>query len=260
MSVSDILTVTRRYLLVSFAMLAGFFGFQKHQLGSRLPAVTHPIELLRRHASSVLIVLGALLLAYVGLQYGQMLWSQKRLQDEWAREQQRQAQRLQENSAASERSVALNDDGLTRLSIPSISFDAVVVEGTSNRSLLLGPGHLADTPAPGDAGNSVISGHRDTFFRHIHELEKGDQILVQRNGRTFHYAVTGKHIVQPTDVSVLKPSKDAELTLITCYPTYYIGPAPERLVVTSRLIDDSPQSSLSPAPTAVGSTQSGIAH
>jgi sortase A len=208
----------------------------------------------------MLIVLGALLLAYVGFEYTQMYWGQKRLQDEWAQQQERQEQQAPE-SDASARTVALKEDGLTRLSIPSISFDAVVVEGTSHRALLLGPGHMEDTPTPGDTGNSVISGHRDTFFRHIHELEKGDQILVQRNGKTFHYEVTGKHIVQPTDVSVLKSSKDTELTLITCYPTYYIGPAPERLVVTSRLIDDSAQSSLSPATPAMDqSAQKAIAH
>lgn len=226
---------------------------------SEIPAVTRGYlfaDFLRRHASAVLIILGALLLAYVGFEYSQMYWSQKRLQDEWARQQ--QELRSQANSIATAKSAALKDDGLTRLSIPSISFDAVVVEGTSNRALLLGPGHLADTPAPGDLGNSVISGHRDTFFRHIHELEKGDEILVQRNGKTFHYQVTGKNIVQPTDLSVVKPSKDARLTLITCYPTYYIGPAPERLVVTSKLIDDS-ESSLSP--TAVERpTPTGVAH
>lgn len=232
MSVSEIPTVSRRYLLVNF---------------------------FRRHSSGILILLGVVLLAYVGFEYTQMYWSQKRLENEWAREQQRQAQQGRENSGAAAKPVAFNGDGLTRLSIPSISFDAVVVEGTSNRALLLGPGHLEDTPVPGAAGNSVISGHRDTFFRHIHELAKGDQILVQRNGKTFHYEVTGKRIVQPTDVSVLQPSKDAQLTLITCYPTYYIGPAPERLVVTSRLIGNSAQNSLPPPP-ATRAAQSAVAH
>lgn len=240
-------------------MLAGFFsGLGKREGASQSETGARPVEFLRRHASSLLIVLGALLLAYVGLQYGQMFWSQRHLQDEWVREQQKQAQ--SQNKAATAKSVALKDDGLTRLSIPSISFDAVVVEGTSNRALLLGPGHLEDTPAPGNAGNSVISGHRDTFFRHIHELEKGDQILVQRKGRTFHYEVTGKHIVQPTDVSVLKPSKETQLTLITCYPTYYIGPAPERLVVTSKLIDNSAQSAISPATTGQPPARSLMEH
>ncbi len=259
MSLSETSPVSRRYLQALLGTLAGFLGVARKREDGPESAEFRPVTFLRRHASAILIVLGALLLAYVGLQYSQMYWSQRQLQSEWAREQQRQAQQPGNDTAAT-RSVALKDDGLTRLSIPSISLDAVVVEGTSNRALLLGPGHLADTPAPGDAGNSVISGHRDTFFRHIHELEKGDQILVQRSGRMFHYEVTGKHIVQPTDISVLKPSKDTQLTLITCYPTYYIGPAPERLVVTSRLIDDSTQDSLSPATTVERPTQRVIAH
>ncbi len=214
---------------------------------------TRLVDWVRRNTATLLVVLGALLLAYVGFEYTQMYWGQKRLEDEWARQQQQQTP---QRNSGSVKPAALKDDGLTRLSIPSISFDAVVVEGTSHHALLLGPGHLEDTPAPGEAGNSVISGHRDTFFRHIHELEKGDKIVVQRNGKEFHYEVTGKHIVDPTDISVLKASKDAELTLITCYPTYYIGPAPERLIVTSKLVDNSAQSSLSPAAAKMDSSAS----
>lgn len=227
---------------------------------SHIPTFTRTklVTWARRNTATLLIVLGALLLAYVGFEYTQMFWGQKRLEHEWARQQQQQ--KSLQSSSGSVQPAALKDDGLTRLSIPSISFDAVVVEGTSHHALLLGPGHVEDTPAPGEIGNSVISGHRDTFFRHIHELEKGDHIIVQRNGKQFHYEVTGKHIVQPTDVSVLKPSKDAELTLITCYPTYYIGPAPERLIVTSKLVDDSPQGSLSPAAAAMNSSAQKAVH
>ena len=97
---------------------------------------------------------------------------------------------------------------------------------------------MSQTPAPGETGNSVITGHRDTFFRHIHELEKGDTVLVQRDGKTYRYQVTGKKIVEPDDLSAIRPVKDSQLTLITCYPTYYIGPAPKRLVVFSKLLDD----------------------
>jgi sortase A len=167
-----------------------------------------------------------------------MLWSQRQLQREWA-EQQR-------DSGPSEKSSVV-DDGLMRLSIPRIDLAAVVVEGTSRRELNLGPGHMKDTPAPGQLGNAVITAHRDTFFRHIYELQKGDEILVQRNGRTFRYAVISKHIVKPTDLSVVAASQEARLTLITCYPTYFIGPAPERLVVTSKLVDDGSLTQASPS-------------
>ena len=187
----------------------------------------------------VLIILGALLLVYVSWQYGSMYLEQQRLAREW----QRQQQSLPAPNAAAIPSAkpVSADDGLTRLTVPKINLDSVIVEGTSRHALLLGPGHLKDTPVPGDDGNAVISGHRDTFFRHLHELEKGDELLVQRGGRTFHYQVIGKKIVKPTDVSVIAPTKDAEMTLITCYPTYFIGPAPDRLVVFTKLIDEQPR-------------------
>lgn len=189
---------------------------------------------LRRNFSAVLIVLGLVLLGFVAVEYGQMAWSQHQLQEQWNKQQ---AHRGSTPQSASE---SLADDGLTRLTIPKIDLAAVVVEGTGRKQLLLGPGHMESTPAPGHVGNSVITAHRDTFFRHIYELQKGDEIVVQRSGKTFKYEVLSKRVVKPTDYSVVDQSQDARLTLITCYPTYYIGPAPERLVVVSKLVNDEP--------------------
>jgi LPXTG-site transpeptidase (sortase) family protein len=188
---------------------------------------------LRQAVSPVLVIVGALLLGYVGAQYGEMYLEQRHLAWEWQRQQ--QASPLSRPAASASRT---EDDGLSRLSVPKIDLDSVIVEGTNHKALLLGPGHLKDTPAPGETGNSVITGHRDTFFRHIHELEKGDTVLVQREGKTFRYQVVGKKVVEPDDLSVMRPVKDSQLTLITCYPTYYIGPAPKRLVVFSKLIGE----------------------
>jgi sortase A len=131
---------------------------------------------------------------------------------------------------------------LTRLLVPRIGIDAIVVEGASRKELSEGPGHMRETAEPGETGNAVITGHRDTFFRHIYELTKGDHIQVQRNGRNFTYEVTSQKIVMPEDISVINPTMDSRLTLITCYPTYYIGPAPKRLVVFSKLIESDGQS------------------
>lgn len=184
---------------------------------------------LRHYWPTLLIVAGAALLIYVGSQYATMYSAQRRLAQQW------QQQNLQLPAQPAGMVTTL-----TRLSVPSIKLDAVVVEGVNRKDLLMGPGHLPDTPEPGQAGNSVISAHRDTFFRHIHELKKGDYILVQRAGRQFRYEVTGKKILQPDDVWVTKATPDAELTLLTCYPTYYIGPAPERLAVFSKLVGATP--------------------
>lgn len=184
----------------------------------------------------LLMVVGAVLLGYVVVQYGTMYRGQQQLAAEW----ERQNGATQQDANGQAGSAGVRDvaaDGLIKVTIPKIKLDAIVVEGTGRKQLLLGPGHMSETPAPGEIGNSVISGHRDTFFRHIYELSKGDEIDVRRNGKVFTYEVTGKKIVEPDDLSVIKQSQDKRLTLITCYPTYYIGPAPERLVVFSKLVE-----------------------
>lgn len=183
----------------------------------------------REAISLFLLVLGLALIAYVASQYWGMYYGQRQLQAQWEKQL----------AVATTPGVPQlsSSEMLTRVSIPKINLDAIVVEGATPKQLAIGPAHITETAFPGEAGNAVITGHRDTFFRHIYELQKGDTIFVRRNGEVFKYEVTGKRIVQPEDVSVLKPTSDAQLTLITCYPTYYIGPAPERLVVFSKLVD-----------------------
>lgn len=190
----------------------------------------------RRIISLTLIVAGVLLLGYVGGEYWATYRSQKNLEAAW----QTQTAALNTSNQTHQLSIS-PEQMLTRLVVTKIGIDAIVVEGASRKDLSEGPGHMKQTAEPGETGNAVVTGHRDTFFRHIHELAKGDQIQVQRNGRNFVYEVTGRRIVMPEDISVINPTKDAELTLITCYPTYYIGPAPKRLVVFSRLIESDGQ-------------------
>jgi len=124
---------------------------------------------------------------------------------------------------------------MTKLWIPRIKLEDVVLEGVGADSLLLGPGHMENSVEPGLPGNAVIAGHRDTFFRKLHRLRPGDDVYVLRDGRRFRYRVTARKIVQPNDLSVLRSSDKAQLTLITCYPTHAIGPAPERLVVVATM-------------------------
>jgi LPXTG-site transpeptidase (sortase) family protein len=203
---------------------------------------------LRRLLPLIAMAIGSVILLYVASQYWTMYSEQRHLAREWQRQQQ------QLDSGAT-----LVDDGLTRLSIRKINLNAVIVEGTNRKALLRGPGHVKDTPAPGELGNSVVTGHRDTFFRHIYELNKGDLVTVQRSGKSFTYEVTGKRVVQPTDTSVLEPSPDARLTLITCYPTYFIGPAPERLVVFTKLADTD-RATNEPLTAIPGGAASGVSH
>src|SRR6266404_1315298 len=184
----------------------------------------------RRYLSSVLIIVGTLILSYVASQYYGMYREQKELGQEWAKQQ-----NVQPHKPGN---APVRVEGLIRVSIPKINLEAIVLDGTGRKQLKNGPGRVIGTALPGEPGNSVITAHRDTFFRHIYELNKGDSIMVQRNGETLRFEVTGKKVVEPDDLSVLKQSDDSRLTLITCYPIYYIGPAPQRLVVFSKLAED----------------------
>ena len=150
--------------------------------------------------------------------------------------QQRLLQQMQ-LSAGSKTVSGRNTTDLTLLSIPKVELNTVVVEGTSRKALLFGPGHLVNTAMPGEPGNAVIAGHRDTIFRRLVELETGDEIIVTRYGVESRYVVTNKSVVSPQATEVTLPSKDTRLTLVTCFPTYYLGPAPKRLIVVARLKD-----------------------
>jgi len=174
----------------------------------------------RRILPSLLTLAGLLLICYVSLEYAWMLIEQNRL-----------ARELQSQSTLSQAANTAGSSDLVRLVIPKIHLSAVVVEGTSRKALLVGPGHVANTASPGDTGNAVLAGHRDTFFRHLGELLRGDSIYVERGGKTYEYQVTDTKVVEPSEISVLKPFPGNQLTLITCYPIHYIGPTPKRLIV-----------------------------
>jgi len=191
------------------------------------------VRAIRKLLAPLLLLSGVASLGYAGYQYGAMLFEQRRLQSLWE---------LQQGSrTADHRSrVAAHSTGLTRISIPSIHLSAVIVEGTDPSSLMIGPGHLAGSALPGEAGNSVVSAHRDTFFRNIANLNPGDQIVIERDGLSFTYVVAEFRIVKPTDVSVAMHTNDSRLTLVTCDPAIYFGAAPQRLVVISKLVSSAP--------------------
>jgi sortase A len=124
------------------------------------------------------------------------------------------------------------------LSIPRIGLSAIVLQGSDDHTLSLGPGHFETTPLPGEPGNVVIAGHRDTFFRPLQNVQVGDDIILTAFGRHVHYRVLWFSIVDPGEVSVIGPTSDAVLTLVTCYPFHFIGPAPDRFIVRSIRVED----------------------
>jgi sortase A len=120
------------------------------------------------------------------------------------------------------------------IEIPRLDTAAIVEEGVSVGTLWKAVGHLPGTALPGEAGNAVLAGHRDTYFSGLGDLKVGDLVSFKSPTATYSYRVESARVVEPDDDSVLNASKEATLTLITCYPFHYIGSAPQRYVVTAR--------------------------
>jgi len=129
-------------------------------------------------------------------------------------------------------------DVLGEIEVPRLGLDAIVVQGDSPATLKRAVGHLSQSALPGEWGNVTLAGHRDTFFRPLRDIRLGDTITFKTQERSFNYLVQSIEVVAPTDVRVLEPSTGHDLTLLTCYPVYYVGPAPKRLVVRAREVQD----------------------
>jgi sortase A len=102
-------------------------------------------------------------------------------------------------------------------------------------------GHIPETALPGEMGNVVLAGHRDTFFRPLREVRPGDVITLKTPDGSFQYRVESTAVVPPSDVRVLQASSERTLTLITCFPFHYVGPAPNRYIVRAREVGTSPE-------------------
>ena len=121
-----------------------------------------------------------------------------------------------------------------RIEVPRLSVSVMVLEGDTSKILKLGAGHVRGTALPGTGGNICIAGHRDTVFRPLKDIHANDDIILTTSYGTYRYVVERVEIVDPRHVQVLKPTRDPELTLITCYPFYYAGSAPKRFIVHAR--------------------------
>ena len=118
-----------------------------------------------------------------------------------------------------------------RIEIPRLGVNTLVREGTGAAILRVAAGHIPGTALPGEKGNVAIAAHRDTLFRGLRNVRKEDSILFQTANGSHMYRVESTQIVQPDDVAVLKPGRENELTLVTCYPFTWIGSAPQRFIV-----------------------------
>jgi sortase A len=176
------------------------------------------------HAARVLLAAGLLALGYAAY----VVADAKAFQ---AIEQ----QRFEHARAGAAAAPALVDGGsIGEIQIRRLGLTAVVLQGDSAAILQRAVGHVADTALPGESGNVVLAGHRDTFFRPLKQVHAGDAITLKTRDGDFEYLVESTAIVRPSDVRVLRPTGGSTLTLITCFPFSYLGSAPDRFIVRAR--------------------------
>ncbi len=128
------------------------------------------------------------------------------------------------------------DSAVAVLSVPKVGLEVPVFANTSRRNLNRGAGWIEGTATPAsDAGTIGIAGHRDGYFRKLKDLAEGDEILLATQSHEETFVVDRIRVVEPRDRSPLAPKRAKSLTLVTCYPFYYVGPAPNRFVVEAHL-------------------------
>jgi len=120
---------------------------------------------------------------------------------------------------------------LAKFEIPRLQISLVVLEGADLPTLDKSIGHVDDTAFPGEFGNIAIAGHRNTHFKKLEWIRKGDEILLKTKEDQYRYQVDSVRLVAPDNVEVLDDTLGPAVTLITCFPFEYVGHAPERFIV-----------------------------
>lgn len=185
----------------------------------------------------------------------------------WARHraQRRALEDLAELEAAVERAAATEGAALEapavpppqpgepigRILVPEAGIDVVAFEGIDRDTLSRGAGHFPGTADPGGRGNAAFAAHRDSFFRGLRRIEIGDRIRIETPRGEFRYRVTETYVVEPERVEVVESRGAPQVTLVTCYPFDYVGPAPRRFIVhgaLERTAGGDPSEASQPAP------------
>ena len=192
---------------------------------------------MRLHVAGLaLLIAGGTVTSYVGARYAAGAIAQDRARRDW---DERSAHTVV--IAALERSgrsligqPILEGSPVARLMIPRIGLDDIVLEGVGDDELNSGPGHYPGSPLPGDRGNAIISGHRDRHFHRLGDLVIGDTIRTESDARIATWVITSRRVLGSA-AAKLYPSSIPTLTLTTCWPIDYLGPAPDRLILAARL-------------------------
>jgi sortase A len=183
---------------------------------------------MKKFLSYVLLAAGAFLL---------MRGARDLLESQWGQREAAQQfdQAASAPSSENDRHEPQLGDTVAKLLIPRLETQLYVVEGVDAQDLRRGPGHMPGTALPGGGGNCVIAAHRDTHFRVLKDIQRGDDIVLQTSSGQFLYRVRKTEIVSPKNTKPIQPTDGAVLNLITCYPFYYVGNAPRRFIVEAQL-------------------------
>lgn len=195
-----------------------------------------------RWTQRVLFAGGVSMLAYCAFVLGDAWMFQKKEHRELDRlRAERQAADSRIHPAASPTSprvppLAVIDGLIGRIEIPRLGLSAIVMEGTNTITLRRAVGHISGTALPGKPGNVGLAAHRDTFFRPLRNIRQNDIITLTTLLGEYRYRVVSTMVVNPYDVAVLNPGKTEVLTLVTCYPFYFVGAAPDRFIVRAERV------------------------
>ncbi len=193
-----------------------------------------------RRAGAALLVGGAALLVYAASAWASGALERDRARAAWDASLARRAVLAAHAAVAPGRASTAPGAPVARLVIPSISLDEVVVEGVGSRQLNAGPGHLPGSVLPGDRGNSIISAHRDRHFHRLDDVRVGDTVYTETLAGRDTWVVTSRRVLD-REAPALFRTADATLTLTTCWPVRWLGPAPDRLLLTARRASSHPQ-------------------
>ena len=188
-----------------------------------------------RAAYYIFLVVGIIALAFAGYAVLDQYWYQKMEMSKF------EAVSVPPEPPAMKPAPIADGGVIGELEVPRLKLRAIVVQGDSEKVLRRAVGHLPETALPGEAGNVALAGHRDGLFRPLRDVRPGDSILFRTPDGEFQYQVEWTAIVPPSAVRVIEPTSEPALTLVTCFPFYYVGAAPERFVVRARKIGVAPR-------------------
>ena len=205
------------------------------------PAAGRPRRTLRWLERTLWLV-GLLCLGWVAWAWGGAAWYQHRAESELVALERADTSAAESPIPADARPAApivpaQPGAPLGRLVVPGVGLRAVVAWGVDEDTLQRAVGWLPGTAPPGSGvGNVALAGHRDTFFRDLQHVEPGDRIDLETPGHDVSYRVEWIRVVEPERMDVVAPTEEGALTLVTCYPFHWIGPAPQRFVVRARVV------------------------